>query len=231
MGINRGPNIVKDGLVLALDAASKRSYPGSGTLWKDLSRDGNDCTINNATHDLALPGKFIFDAASERNTLPSTYFNTPTSMSMSAWFNMTGGSGTYRCVLHKGSGTSVGSSSFWIGVSGAGNLVATIGANNGIGWVGGDTGIPAVLGKWYNMSAVWNGSTVRVFKDGVFIKAYALTSYVDPNIDLTRIGASGDTGSYQVIGEISTVNMYYNTALSDDEIKQNFNAQKGRFNL
>jgi hypothetical protein len=26
-----GPNIVTDGLVLALDAASKRSYPGSET--------------------------------------------------------------------------------------------------------------------------------------------------------------------------------------------------------
>lgn len=35
-----GPNIVRDGLVLALDAASSRSYPGSGTTWYDLS--GND---------------------------------------------------------------------------------------------------------------------------------------------------------------------------------------------
>ena len=31
MGIFRGPNIVTDGLVLALDAGSERCYPGSGT--------------------------------------------------------------------------------------------------------------------------------------------------------------------------------------------------------
>ena len=37
MGIFRGPNIIKDGLVLNLDAGVTRSYPGSGNTWYDLS--------------------------------------------------------------------------------------------------------------------------------------------------------------------------------------------------
>ena len=37
MGITRGPNIVTDGLVFAVDAANPKSYPGSGTAWKDLT--------------------------------------------------------------------------------------------------------------------------------------------------------------------------------------------------
>jgi hypothetical protein len=45
MGFFRGPNIVRDGLVLALDAASPRSYPGSGTTWYDLSGNGNNGTL------------------------------------------------------------------------------------------------------------------------------------------------------------------------------------------
>ena len=46
MGFYRGPNIVTDGLVLALDAASTRSYPGSGSTWSDLSGNSNDFTID-----------------------------------------------------------------------------------------------------------------------------------------------------------------------------------------
>jgi len=41
-----GPNIVTDGLVLALDAASERSYPGSGSTWSDLSGNNHDFTID-----------------------------------------------------------------------------------------------------------------------------------------------------------------------------------------
>ena len=41
MGFFRGPNIVREGLVLALDAASPRSYPGSGTVWNDLAGSNN----------------------------------------------------------------------------------------------------------------------------------------------------------------------------------------------
>lgn len=40
-----GPRIVTDGLVLYLDAANTKSYPGTGTLWKDLSKKSNDWTI------------------------------------------------------------------------------------------------------------------------------------------------------------------------------------------
>ena len=37
MGTIYGPNFVTDGLVLCLDAANTRSYPGSGSTWTDLS--------------------------------------------------------------------------------------------------------------------------------------------------------------------------------------------------
>ena len=46
MGFFRGPNIVRDGLVLALDAASPRSYPGSGTTWYDLSGNNFNFTLD-----------------------------------------------------------------------------------------------------------------------------------------------------------------------------------------
>ena len=39
-----GPRIVTDGLVLHLDAANRKSYPGTGTAWNDLSGNGNHFT-------------------------------------------------------------------------------------------------------------------------------------------------------------------------------------------
>jgi hypothetical protein len=43
-----GPKIVRDGLVLNLDAADKSSYPGSGTTWYDLSGNNFHHTITNS---------------------------------------------------------------------------------------------------------------------------------------------------------------------------------------
>ena len=41
-----GPSPIEvDGLVLFIDAASRRSYTGGGTTWKDLSGNNNDLTI------------------------------------------------------------------------------------------------------------------------------------------------------------------------------------------
>ena len=52
MGFYRGPNIVTEGLVFAVDAASTRSYPGSGTTWIDLSGQGNNATLgSNVTYN------------------------------------------------------------------------------------------------------------------------------------------------------------------------------------
>jgi hypothetical protein len=42
-----GPRIVTDGLVLHLDAANRKSYPGSGSTWYDLSGNGNNFTLTN----------------------------------------------------------------------------------------------------------------------------------------------------------------------------------------
>jgi len=48
MGIFRGPNIVKDGLVMIVDAGSYFSYPGSGSTWFDLSKNGHNISLGSS---------------------------------------------------------------------------------------------------------------------------------------------------------------------------------------
>ena len=48
MGCSSGPDIIQDGLVLCLDAGSKRSYPKTGTTWTDLTGNNNNATLYNS---------------------------------------------------------------------------------------------------------------------------------------------------------------------------------------
>ena len=41
MGTKYNPSVVRDGLMIYLDAANKTSYPGTGNTWYDLKRNRN----------------------------------------------------------------------------------------------------------------------------------------------------------------------------------------------
>ena len=66
MAISRGPKIVTNGLVLALDAADKNSYVGSGTTWKDLSGNSFNGTLTNGpTFSNTNGGAIVFDGTND----------------------------------------------------------------------------------------------------------------------------------------------------------------------
>jgi hypothetical protein len=59
-----GPDIVTDGLILSLDAASTRSYPGTGTTWYDLSgQNAHAEAVNMPTWN--SNGYFEFDGTND----------------------------------------------------------------------------------------------------------------------------------------------------------------------
>jgi hypothetical protein len=73
MGVGYNPRIVTDGLVLCLDAANKRSYPGSGTTWTDRSSNGYTGTLaNGPTFDGNNGGRFYFDGSNDYCEFPET---------------------------------------------------------------------------------------------------------------------------------------------------------------
>ena len=78
MGFSRGPKIVTDGLVLALDAGSKKSYTGSGTTWYDLTSNNHDVTLINSP-SFNSAGFISFngtDQRGEQSGLPSVDLST-----------------------------------------------------------------------------------------------------------------------------------------------------------
>ena len=74
------PDIVTDNVVLYLDASNKSSYPGTGTVWYDLSGNNNDFNLNGPTFDLS--GFFDFDGTND-------YARTVSSLDLSQYDHVT----------------------------------------------------------------------------------------------------------------------------------------------
>lgn len=80
MAVNYQYRIVRDGLVLCLDAADRKSYPGSGTTWFDRSGNGSHGILSNGpSFDSANGGSIVFDGTNDYvdlTSLDSSRFNT-----------------------------------------------------------------------------------------------------------------------------------------------------------
>ena len=72
MAVLNGPGIITSGLISALDAADRNSYPGSGTTWTDISGNNNNGTLTNGpTFSSTNGGAIVLDGADD-------YINTGT---------------------------------------------------------------------------------------------------------------------------------------------------------
>ena len=95
--------IVKNGLVLMLDAAKKDSYARLGTTWRDISFNGNNGTLTNFGSQTKWNsnngGSIIFDGTDDQISIPnsSTYNNTM-SKTVDVWINV-GNIGNNFCII------------------------------------------------------------------------------------------------------------------------------------
>lgn len=226
MGIVYNTSIVRDGLVLHLDAANKKSYPGSGTVWKDLSGNGNDGSVSGATY--TLDGGFYFDGANHVVTL-----NTPTNangpQTYEIWTNAKAspsGANDWGYLIHNNvRDRSVGQSFITIAVAPGQEYIGCFDGEFNIM----RTGVVANGVDVVCLTLVWDGETQLLYANGE-LKASTPLTIAPPNH--SSIATLGDyiTPYRQIIGDIKLVRAY-NRALSEQEIKQNFEAHKSRFGL
>lgn len=86
MGFYRGPNLITEGLIIALDAGNPKSYPTTGITWYDKSGNGVDGTLTNGpTFSNANMGCIVLDGTNdtvEMGTSTFTDFSNVTPWSM-----------------------------------------------------------------------------------------------------------------------------------------------------
>ena len=224
MAISFNSNIVRDGLVLHLDAANPKSYPGSGTVWTDMSGNGNNGQISGAVNFVSNGPKSYFNWATASDT-SFIYSTTPQDyQDIFIWFNPDFtriGAASIAGLVSTGAPNTDKSLRF-TNVNGTGPWTLN-GRNPGDlnDWAFGSATTYRINGEVsQTLSAGWNSlSGYRTNR----------TNFASNNIWNYYLGSSGYTGrGFQ--GRIGLI-MMYNRALSAQEVKQNFEATRGRYGV
>ncbi len=225
MSLGHGPSIITDGLSMLLDAANTRSYPGSGTTWTDLSRNGNNSTlVNGPTFNAQNGGSIVLNGTNNYVNCGTYKFNTA-SGSICCWFKPTTSITTN--VTKRLWGSNDNFENRWN--EGNGALIFDLGAFGSI-----TTARRSWLSTtWYNLALTWNSAatTSMVYVQGT-LDATGTTANTATLTALTGsfyIGTSSFSLQYldASIANFTT----YNRELSAAEVTQNFDALRGRFGL
>jgi hypothetical protein len=239
MAFYRGPKIVTNGLVLALDAANTKSYVSGSTTWRDLSGNGNNATLV-ATGSTAVSASFNsnFGGIIQFNTGSSAVLLRPVQddFSLCCWFRTNqvasasgfpqwyGGMGLVDCEVANvvdDFGTSIG----------AGKVLFGTGRNTP------STDLTITSSLTYNDNIWHHVVATRVRSTGtitLYVDAQQVATGTSGVQSLTsstnmRIGAIQVNNNF-FSGSIANVQIY-NRALSAAEVAQNYNAVQSRFNL
>lgn len=231
------PPIVTNGLVLNLDAANTKSYPKSGTIWRDLSGFNNSGSLTNGpTFNSANGGSIVFDGVNDYVDTPYTTPIGTGGFTYSTWIRYTVsqiggviikriGDPTYEQLSLTIAGDSNGNTP---GTRIVVNDVQNLSLNR--------LGITANSyndGNWHNVVITRTSTSTILYVDGVSLVTQTSVAINLSTASKVFIGRGGDNqtvGGIPFSGSIATVQIY-NRALALSEIQQNYNAQKSRFNL
>lgn len=243
MGLLHSPLSPTNGLVLCLDAANKRSYPGSGGTWFDLSGNGYNGTLTNGpTLNTGLGGGISFDGTNDFVDVAATAF--------------LGGSGsvTLSAFAYAGSLALPANSiitkmqvandqpAYAMAVLSNGKfyfLTTTGSANGAQEWL--STSSVVSINTWYHLAFTYtwgSGASLRAYVNGLDTAGSWSTG--NGNVTFTgttalpiRIGRLQHTGVntfFSWNGILDDIRIY-NRALAAAEVRQLFNAKRRRYGL
>ena len=220
MALSHSPAIITQNLVLCLDAANSKSYPGSGTTWTDLSGNGNNGTlVNGVGYSGSNLGSLSFDGVDDGVNVSSSSLS-PTSGTLCFWIKSNISKDIYN--THSGSWNQ----NTLLGVGG--NLLFRI--SNGVVANPGDVTISSSLvfdDIFHFVCTTWTvGGERAIWLDGTKRASLTNTLQFVPSstfeVGYKSWGASYYNGNIYSIAS-------YNRALTAAEIQQNYNALKSRY--
>lgn len=212
-----GPNTVTSGLILNLDAGNTKSYPGSGTLWKDLSGNNNGELLNNPTYNTSNGGNIVFNGTNSVNI--GTIGGYSNNLTCEAVFKTTS-SGTWKDIICGPNG----------------DIIFTVNGSKLNFGSQGNSPIPHAnystsdvnTGQWFHGVSTYDGTYVKIYINGILESTNNRTGNLTPGS--ISVGSASSGVSEFFIGSLALVKLY-NKALTETEVLQNFNSIKSRFGL
>ena len=213
--------IVTNGLVLALNAADKNSYPGSGTTWTDMSGNGNTGTLTNGpTFNSANGGSIVFDGVDDYINCGNSSSVQITVGSIAAWVKTSSPGGGYRSIIAK--------QNAW-GLFATDSILVTFDWGNTAPRT---TSINIADGTWKYVTMTFT-ETVGTPSNNAIIYLNGnsvLTTTIKHSNQSVNLQIAEANANQYLNGNIANAQVY-NRVLSSTEVLQNYNAQKSRFNL
>jgi hypothetical protein len=222
MGFYRGPNIVRDGLVFAIDAGSERSYSGSGTSVSSLIGTSTGTLVNGTTFNSDNGGSFSFDGTNDHIDMGTGLLSLQnSSFSLETFIKWDGGSQDTFFGYHDG-GAAKKSIHWRIYSNGMLRFdFYSSSINSPAGSI--------IPNEWNHLILTFNYSTSKCicYKNGNVLNYGYIGPYLgDDAISTAKIGMWTSTENYG--GKIPMFRAY-NRELTESEVLQNYNAQKNRF--
>ena len=218
--------------ILYLDAGSTYSYPGSGSVWYDLSAQGNNATMSSTTYSSINGGYFTFNGTTSKGALTSAKYNVAYSgktVFVSAYLSSDMTNDTYRAF--EGSSAGARNFNFYLHRDSSGNykLHYSVGLNS---FQGGFSNNLASFtpGTWFTVAVTQTtGNLVTYYFNGQPFgtnNSIAFSQYLSsiPPIEIDAIGGADNFWN----GRIGLASVY-KVALSSSEILQNHNSVKNRY--
>ena len=225
MGISRGPKIVSSGLVLCLDAANKVSYPGSGTVWRDLSGNNNTGTLTNGpTFNVGNQGGIVFDGTDDYvdcgNVLASL-----TNLTLECFVKFGTQATSFNGIISK----TLNNTDGWE-IRTAGYTSTTTTAQFRYVGDNGSSDFGALTnGIWYHLTATGILGSQLVYINGSIYNSGTYAGTPSANSNSLVIGKLAYAGLYANMS--MGYARIYNRALTATEVLQNYNATKTRFGV
>ncbi|HZR63506.1 MAG TPA: LamG-like jellyroll fold domain-containing protein [Terriglobales bacterium] len=197
------------------------AYPfneGSGTTVTDVSGNGINGTIKNATWTSS--GKYgkalVFNGSSALVTIADTaLLHLTSAMTLEAWVNPSAISGSWRDVIYKGN-----DNYYLEGTSPSGSAPA-IGGTFGSANTNVYSSTALAANTWTHLAATYDGATVRLYVNGTQVSSKSQAGNLASSTNPLQIGGDSLYGQY-FNGTIDEVRIY-SRALSQVEIQGDMN--------
>lgn len=230
MSVSGGPDIIESNLVACFDAANIKSYPGSGALWTDLSRRRNNAALSgNAAFSSLNSGAIVFDGTDDYALISSflNTFNGPFSLSFT--FYQT--ANTLSAALFSNYDAATNDGLFMqINASSEGSGLRVTYRQLGTNIFNFTQTNPVLLNTFYNIVCTYDGANAYIYYNGARQSVSAAAStYFSPVSNNLYLGALTTTERL-FVGRIHEIKIY-NKGLTETEVRQNYNATKGRYRL
>jgi hypothetical protein len=245
MSYANGPRIVTDGLVCCLDAANRKSYPGSGTTLYDLSGNGTNATLaNGASFNSSEKGYITFNSSTSDyfSTSPGeVFYEYGTEITACAWFKrngtISGGAGGGQSTQNVDNWSTDPATNVWLFHGNTSNTIAFYvnANNNGSYYYRSRNSSVLDNNTWYFICGTCSSSLIKLYTNGVQDggSATGVNSgiIVNNSNSVVQYGKDPRYSTNRYFNGSVGQTLLYNRELSADEILQNFNATKGRFGL